>query len=76
MHRFLLMGVLLLAGCVGTTGPRMRDADPRVVDPPNLPVFLQRERALATLPYPNIQYGTTPRTWQEIPSEQWGKTSH
>jgi hypothetical protein len=76
MRRLVLVSVLLLAGCAGTTGPRMRDADPKPVDPPNLPTYLQRERALATLPNPNINYGVTPRTWQELPEDQWGKPSH
>jgi hypothetical protein len=76
MRRLLLMSLLLLAGCVGTTGPRMRDANPQKVDPRCLPIPLQQERAKANLPYPNIQPGTTPRTWAELPEEQYGQRSH
>ena len=76
MRRLLLMGLLMLAGCAGTTGPRMRDANPQKVDPRYLPIFEQEERAKANLPYPNIQYGVGPRTWAEIPEEQYGRRSH
>lgn len=76
MQRLLLVSLLMLAGCAGTTGPRMRDANPQKVDPRGLPIYKQEERAKANLPYPNIQYGVAPRTWQEIPEEQWGQLSH
>ncbi|HTU20254.1 MAG TPA: hypothetical protein VMG10_19475 [Gemmataceae bacterium] len=76
MHRLLLVSLLMLAGCAGTTGPRMRDANPQKVDPRGTPIYLQEERAKASLAYPNIQYGVAPRTWAEIPEEQYGQRSH
>ena len=76
MRRFLLLSLLMLAGCAGTTGPRMRDASPQKVDPRGLPIPEQEQRANANLPYPNIQYGMGPRTWAEIPEEQYGQRSH
>jgi hypothetical protein len=73
MHRFLLVS-LLLAGCAGTTGPRMRDANPQKVDPRGLSIPEQQDRAMSTLPYPNIQPSTGgPRTWAGIPEEQYGQ---
>lgn len=79
MRRLLLVSLLSLAGCVGTTGPRMRDANPQKVDPRCLPIPEQMERARANLPYPNIagnQPGVAPRTWAEIPEEQYGQRMH
>lgn len=72
--RRLLVVSLLLAGCAGTTGPRMRDANLQRVDPRGLSIPEQQERAKATLPYSNIQPGRdAPRTWAGIPEEQYGQ---
>lgn len=76
MRRLVLVNLLLLAGCTGLTGPRMRDANPQKVDLPWLPIPEQQDRAKANLAYPNIQYGVAPRTWAEIPEEQYGQRSH
>jgi len=72
MRRLFLVS-LLLAGCAGTTGPRMRDANPQKIDPRGLSIPEQRERAKAALPYDNIQPGLAPRTWAGIPEEQYGQ---
>lgn len=76
MRRILWVSLLMLAGCTGTTGPRMRDANPQRFDVRCQPIPQQVENAKANLPYPNIQYGVAPRTWQEIPEEQYGQRSH
>jgi hypothetical protein len=73
MRRLLLVS-LLLAGCAGTTGPRMRDANPQKVDARGLSIPEQQDRAYSTLPYDNIQPGIgAPRTWSGIPEEQYGQ---
>jgi len=73
MRRLLLVS-LLLAGCAGITGPRMRDATPQKVDPHGLSIPEQQDRARALLPYDNIQPGIgAPRTWSGIPEEQYGQ---
>ncbi len=77
MRRLLLMSLLLGIGCAGTTGPRMRDARPVKIDPPFLPIPEQKERARDRTAYPfAFDDNVGPRTWAEIPSEQYGRLSH
>ena len=73
MRRLFLVSFLLLAGCTGTTGPRMRDVNPQKVDRRGLSIPEQQERAKANLPYPNIQPELKTRTWAGIPEEQYGQ---
>ncbi len=75
MRRLFLVGLLGLAGCAGTTGPRMRDVNPQKVDPRGLSIPEQQARAKANLPYPNIESNLhlVPRTWAGIPEEQYGQ---
>lgn len=77
MRRLLLVSLLLMMGCAGTTGPRMRDAQPQKIDPRYLPIPEQEERAKALTAYPDpeIPY-VGPRTYTEIPAQQYGKRSH
>jgi hypothetical protein len=76
MRRLLLASLLLLMGCAGTTGPRMRDAQPKRIDPPFLPIPEQEDRLRERTSYrdPNTWIG--PRTYAEIPSQQYGQLSH
>jgi hypothetical protein len=74
MRQLLVVVLLGLVGCAGTTGPRMRDANLQKVDPRGLSIPEQQERAKALLPYDNIQPGIGgPRTWSGIPEEQYGQ---
>ncbi len=73
MRQLLMVGFLVLVGCTGTTGPRMRDANPQKVDPRGLSIPEQQQRAKANLPWPNIQPELAPRTWAGIPEEQYGQ---
>ena len=77
MRRLLLASLLLLTGCAGTTGPRMRDARPQKIDPPYLPIPEQQQRARANTAYPDPATPYVgPRTYAEIPAEQYGQRSH
>jgi hypothetical protein len=64
--RRILVGVLLLVGCQGITGPRERRANPERVDDPRLsiPQQEQRGRDRLALPEPKI----APPTYDEPPS--------
>ncbi len=73
MRGLLFASVVGLVGCTGTTGPRMRDANPQKVDPRGLSIPEQQDRAKANLPYDNIQQGVGPRTWTGIPEQQYGQ---
>ena len=74
MRQLLLVGLLLLAGCTGITGPRKREISLQKVDPRGLSIPEQQERAKTNLPYPNIQPGQDgPRTWAGLPEEQYGQ---
>lgn len=75
MRRLLALSVLLLVGCAGFTGPRMRDTSLQNVTPRGMPIPQQQDRANAYLSYPNIRPGMGPRTWMEIPEEQYGQRS-
>jgi hypothetical protein len=76
MRRLLVVSLLIAAGCAGTTGPRMRDESLQNVAPYGMPIYQQQARAKAYLPYPNITPMTGPRTYFEIPEEQYGQRSH
>jgi hypothetical protein len=74
MRQLLLVGLLVLAGCAGITGPRKREISLQKVDPPGLSIPEQQERAKANLPYSNIEPTRgAPRTWAGIPEEQYGQ---
>jgi hypothetical protein len=75
MHRLLWVGLLGLAGCTGTTGPRMRDPNLMRVDPRGLPIQQQLDRARANLPYSNLTMppNSEPRNWATLPEEQYGQ---
>ncbi len=76
MRRFLLVGLLFSAGCAGLMGPRKRDLAPEKIDPPTLPIPEQKYRARDRLAYPMEDHWTAPRTWADIPAEQYGRLSH
>jgi hypothetical protein len=76
MRRLLLVSLLWIAGCAGTVGPRMRDAQPKRIDPPFTPIPEQETRVREMTAYPDPSRFVGPRTWQEIPSEQYGRLSH
>ncbi len=74
MRQLLLVGLLVLAGCAGITGPRKREISLQKVDPRDLSIPEQQERAKVNLPYSNIDPGRgAPRTWAGIPEEQYGQ---
>lgn len=77
MRRLLLVSLLLLTGCTGLQGPRKRDLNPQRVDPPSLPIPEQEARVRDRTAYQEAQpYWVGPRTYAEIPSQQWGAPSH
>lgn len=76
MRLLMVVGLLALAGCAGTTGPRRRDQSLQNVAPSGMPIPEQQARAKMYLPYPNITPMTGPRTYMEIPEEQYGQRSH
>jgi hypothetical protein len=76
MRGLVLASLLLLMGCTGITGPRGRDYLDKRVDRPYVPIPDQRDRASANLAYPQTGYNLGPRTYAEIPAEQYGRLSH
>lgn len=76
MYRILLVGLLVLGGCADLVGPRKRAMNPQKVDLPYLPIPEQEYRGRDRLSFPMNDQGTGPRTYAEIPSEQWGGLSH
>jgi hypothetical protein len=82
MRQFLLVGLVLLAGCESLMGPRKRVMAPEKVDPPCMPIPEQQYRARDRLAYPDTYpyvsggAGVGPRTWAEVPAEQYGRLSH
>jgi hypothetical protein len=77
MRRLLLLGLLLLTGCTGLQGPRKRDVNPQRVDPPGMPIPQQEARARDRTAYQESQpYWVAPRTYAELPEQQWGQPSH
>lgn len=78
MYRLpLLLGLLLATGCTGLQGPRKRDFNPQRVDPPSLPIPEQEARGRDRTSYQGTPpYWIGPRTYAELPSQQWGQPSH
>jgi hypothetical protein len=76
MRGCLLVGLLLLFGCADLQGPRKRAFQPEKVDVPYLPIPEQEARGRQRLPYPFEGYNNGPRTYAEIPAEQYGRLSH
>jgi hypothetical protein len=68
MRRFLLLGVLLLAGCQSLKGPRARRDDPEKVDEPRYNVGEQFRRSRDNLAFPDQSGSLAPRTYAEIPN--------
>ena len=65
MHRLLLVGVLLLAGCQNVVGPREHRDMPLHVDDPCLSIGEQQRngRDRLAIPDPTV----APRTYSELP---------
>lgn len=77
MRRILLLGLLVLTGCAGIQGPRRHDMNPERLDPPNLPMAEQEARTRDRTSYQEARpYWVGPRTFQELPEQQWGSPSH
>jgi hypothetical protein len=76
MRLLVVVSLLFLAGCAGTTGPRRRDQSLQNVAPTGLPIPEQEARAKMYLPYPFTKPMNGPRTYMEIPEEQYGQRSH
>jgi hypothetical protein len=78
MRQLLLMGLILLVsmGCADLMGPRKRAMNPEKVDPPGLPISEQEYRGRDRLAYPDPSRNAGPRTWAEVPAEQYGQLSH
>jgi hypothetical protein len=56
MRRIILLGVLLLTGCEGVSGPRQHRADLTPVDDPRLSIEEQKVRARDRLALPDNTY--------------------
>jgi hypothetical protein len=67
MHRLLLVGILLLAGCQSFVGPRQRSMNPQRVDDPSLTLGEQERKSRDQLAFPDGSITVGPRTGAEIP---------
>lgn len=67
MRRFMLVGVLLAAGCQGLVGPRQRRDMPERPDNPNLTIAEQEQRGRELLAFPDPSPAVGPRTWTSPP---------
>ncbi len=76
MRRLVMVAVMLLAGCESLMGPRKRALAPEKVDPPYLTIKEQEYRGRDRLAYPDPQPWVGPRTWAEVPAQQYGQLSH
>ena len=77
MHRLLLAGLIVLTGCTSLTGPRKRAINPpERADVPGLSIREQEYRGRDQLSYPDIGRAVGPRTWAEVPADQYGRLSH
>ena len=61
MRRILLIGVVLLAGCQGVSGPRDRRGDLSRPDNPELPIELQKQIGRDRLALPESSRTLVPR---------------
>jgi hypothetical protein len=76
MRRFLLVALLLVSGCEGLMGPRRRAMYPEKVDAPCMPIPQQEYKARERLAFPDPSWSRGPRTWAEVPADQYGMLSH
>ena len=76
MRRILVVALLLVSGCEGLQGPRRRSMYPERVDVPCMPIPRQEYRGRAELAYPDSSWSRSPRTWAEVPADQYGMLSH
>jgi hypothetical protein len=53
MRRIIMLGILLLAGCTGVTGPRQHRADNTPIDAPWLSIAQQEQRGRDRLALPD-----------------------
>jgi len=53
MRRIIMLGILLLVGCTGVTGPRQRRADATPIDAPWLSIAEQEKRGRDRLALPD-----------------------
>lgn len=72
MHRTILGGLLLLAGCQNLVGPRERRDNPVRVDDPRLSIPEQERRGRDRLALPEWSPTVAPRTYGDLT----GPTGH
>lgn len=66
MHRYILLGVLLLAGCQNLVGP-FASRKPERVDDPLLTISEQQRRGRDRLALPDESANVAPRTGTGMP---------
>jgi hypothetical protein len=66
-RRFIVLGLLLLAGCRSVIGP-FEHRDPQRVDDPHLSIYEQERRGRDRLALPDPTPAQLPRTYAEFPS--------
>ncbi len=70
MRRLFVVGILLLAGCQGVSGPFSRP--PGRVDDPLLTISEQKARARERLALPDESLNVAPRTGVQPPDGPYG----
>jgi len=70
MRRYLVIGILLLAGCQSVSGPFTRR--PERVDDPLLTISEQKARARERLALPDESLSVAPRTGVQPPDGPYG----